>query len=323
MNRHLSLLLAAALAVSALFTATPAQAQATRTWISGVGDDVNPCSRTAPCKTFQGAISKTAAGGEINCIDSGGFGAVTITKAMTIDCGEVHAGILVANQAAIIVNAGASDVVRIRGLDIFGFGGTFGVRFLNGAALQIDDCRIRGFNLSGGWGVQFIPAGTSELFISNSLVSENGLPSDPSDVGGGVFVQPQTAGVARVVLNNVDLVNNAQGLRADSTGSAAPNAIRVSVQDSTANQNSFAGFAAVAPGGFAVDMVLDGSAANYNGGAGVTANGLNARVRMSRTVSTGNNVGTLQSASGVVESLQNNLVYGNANDGTRVNINQN
>ena len=64
----------------------PAEAQATRTWVSGVGDDANPCSRTAPCKTFAGAISKTAAGGEINCLDPGGFGAVTITKSMTIDC---------------------------------------------------------------------------------------------------------------------------------------------------------------------------------------------------------------------------------------------
>ena len=61
-----------------------AHAQATRTWVSGVGDDANPCSRTAPCKTFAGAISKTAAGGEINVLDPGGFGAVTITKSITI-----------------------------------------------------------------------------------------------------------------------------------------------------------------------------------------------------------------------------------------------
>src|SRR5216684_8686022 len=62
-----------------------ANAQATRTWVSGVGDDANPCSRTAPCKTFAGAISKTAKGGEIDALDPGGFGAVTITKSITID----------------------------------------------------------------------------------------------------------------------------------------------------------------------------------------------------------------------------------------------
>ena len=74
------LVLLAAFAAGELFSVEPASAQAIRTWVSGVGDDVNPCSRTAPCKTFAGAISKTAAGGEINCLDSAGYGAVTITK---------------------------------------------------------------------------------------------------------------------------------------------------------------------------------------------------------------------------------------------------
>src|SRR2546430_572797 len=81
-----------------------AQAQ-TRTWVSGVGDDLNPCSRTAPCKTFAGAISKTAAGGEIDCLDPGGFGAVTITKSITIDCGTVTGGILAAGTNGVNVNA--------------------------------------------------------------------------------------------------------------------------------------------------------------------------------------------------------------------------
>ena len=78
----------------------PAQAQASRTWVSGVGDDANPCSRTAPCKTFAGAISKTAVNGEINCLDPGGFGAVTITKSITIDCHEVFGSILNAGPTA-------------------------------------------------------------------------------------------------------------------------------------------------------------------------------------------------------------------------------
>src|SRR5205085_2322693 len=89
---------------------TSAHAQATRTWVSGVGDDANPCSRTAPCKTFAGAISKTAAGGEIDCLDPGGFGAVTITKAITIDCGTFPGGILNSTFNGVIVNtAAASD----------------------------------------------------------------------------------------------------------------------------------------------------------------------------------------------------------------------
>src|SRR5262250_3426176 len=89
-----------------------AQAQATRTWVSGVGDDVNPCSRTAPCKTFAGAISKTAVNGEINCIDPGGYGAVTITKSITIDCHEIFASILNAGTNGINIpfdSFGAAD----------------------------------------------------------------------------------------------------------------------------------------------------------------------------------------------------------------------
>ena len=108
--------------------AAPANAQATRTWVSGVGDDANPCSRTAPCKTFAGAISKTAAGGEINCLDSAGFGAVTIVKAMTIQCEGVIGGILASGQNGIIVNAGANDVVTLRGLDLLGINALTGIQ---------------------------------------------------------------------------------------------------------------------------------------------------------------------------------------------------
>jgi len=49
-----------------LLLQTPAHAQAVRTWVSGTGDDANPCSITSPCRTFAGAISKTQAGGVIS-----------------------------------------------------------------------------------------------------------------------------------------------------------------------------------------------------------------------------------------------------------------
>src|SRR5881392_1320633 len=93
-----------------LLTAATASAQATRTWVSGVGDDANPCSRTAPCKTFAGAISKTAANGEINCLDSGGFGAVTITKSLIIDCTGTLGGILNAGSNGVAVNIAGGQV---------------------------------------------------------------------------------------------------------------------------------------------------------------------------------------------------------------------
>src|SRR6267154_736185 len=105
-------------------------AQATRTWVSGVGDDVNPCSRTAPCKTFAGAISKTATAGVINCIDAGGFGAVTIGKSLTIDCSNVMAGVLVSGSNAINITA-AGITVNLRGLDIEGVGtGLIGINII-------------------------------------------------------------------------------------------------------------------------------------------------------------------------------------------------
>src|SRR3954453_7767352 len=87
-----------------VLAAAPAYAQATRTWVSGVGDDANPCSRTAPCKTFAGAISKTAINGEINCLDPGGFGALTITKSITVDCHEIIAGVASQGAAAMTIN---------------------------------------------------------------------------------------------------------------------------------------------------------------------------------------------------------------------------
>src|SRR5260370_6384407 len=130
---------------------TAAYGQASRTWVSGVGDDANPCSRTAPCKTWAGAISKTAAGGEIDALDPGGFGAVTIVKAITLDGGGGQvASILASGTNAIIVQAGATDEVIIRNLRINGIRqsispGTNGIRWTSGGALHVENCYIFGF----------------------------------------------------------------------------------------------------------------------------------------------------------------------------------
>ena len=109
--------------ISAIFLALlamPAKARSTRTWVSGVGDDANPCSRTAPCKTFAGAISKTAAAGEINCIDPGGFGTLTITKAIAIKRSSVEAGVLASGTNGITVSAATTDNVYLESLDFEG-----------------------------------------------------------------------------------------------------------------------------------------------------------------------------------------------------------
>jgi hypothetical protein len=125
--------------------------QASRTWVSGVGDDANPCSRTAPCKTFAGAISKTAAGGEIDALDPAGYGAVTITKAITIDGGGGQvASVLVSGTNGIVVQAGPNDVVILRNLRFNGIGtGLNGIRFLSGKDLNVESCYIFGFTQNG------------------------------------------------------------------------------------------------------------------------------------------------------------------------------
>src|SRR5499427_5429271 len=139
----LPLSITATLVVICLWSSA-AQAQAPRTWVSGVGDDANPCSRTAPCKTFAGAISKTLAGGEIDALDPGGFGAVTITKAITIDGGGGQvASVLVSGTNGIVIQAGPNDVVTLRNLRVNGIGtGINGIRFLSGRALHIQSCYI-------------------------------------------------------------------------------------------------------------------------------------------------------------------------------------
>src|SRR5947209_2952408 len=149
------LLPAVAALIAALVLPASAVAQASRTWVSGVGDDANPCSRTAPCKTFAGAISKTAAGGEIDALDPGGYGGVTITKAITIDGGGGQvASVLVSGTNGVNVQAGPTGVVilrnlRINGIEGAGSGGLNGIRYLSGASLHVENCYIFGFTGDG------------------------------------------------------------------------------------------------------------------------------------------------------------------------------
>lgn len=147
-----------AVAIFALTFASVAQAQATRTWVSGVGDDANPCSRTAPCKTYAGAISKTARDGEISTLDPGGYGQVTITKSITINGGGTGAGygsILATGftQAVLINITDAADTrksVRLDWLNLNGSStGIHGIRMLAGNALHVENTIIDGFTTNG------------------------------------------------------------------------------------------------------------------------------------------------------------------------------
>ena len=153
--------------------ASVAQAQATRTWVSGVGDDVNPCSRTAPCKTYAGAISKTAAGGVISTLDPGGFGAVTITKSITIEGTGTLGGILNASTR-VTVNALSTDVIVLRDLAMHGAGtGLNGVRILSAAEVYIQGCTIQN---NAGDAIDIAPSGvgtTTRVVIDRSRIFNN------------------------------------------------------------------------------------------------------------------------------------------------------
>jgi hypothetical protein len=212
MNKIRFTLKAFAFLVFTLACATAAQAQATRTWVSGVGDDANPCSRTAPCKTFAGAISKTADGGEIDCIDSGGFGTVTLTKSVTIDGQGTLAGILAAGTNGVNVNDSGSGapntkIVKLRNLSIQGVGtGLVGINFTSGKAVFVENCFISGFKAGSGHGITVsLTVGGSSLSVSNTIIEDNS--------GDGVRATT-TTGTLRVGIDNCRLDKNNNGAHA-------------------------------------------------------------------------------------------------------------
>ncbi len=209
-------------------------AQATRTWVSGVGDDANPCSRTAPCKTFAGAISKTAASGEINVLDPGGFGAVTITKSITISSIGFEAGILVSGTNGVNINAAATDVVILKGLDFEGLLTSLnGVNILSAKDVLIEDCTFDGFKAAGtGNAINVAPtANPVNVVIHNCRISKCNSAVNVTPLGAvtadvniiGVLVSLNLVGInstgtgASVRVSNSSILNNATGVTA-STG---------------------------------------------------------------------------------------------------------
>jgi hypothetical protein len=187
-------------------------AQATRTWISGVGDDVNPCSRTAPCKTFAGAISKTAAGGEINCLDPGGFGTVTITKSITVDCTGTFGSILASGTNGINIAIApethdTSRTVRIRGLSINGAGsggptGISGIRITGAAKVFIENVAIDGFTKNG---ISVENVGAAQVSIYRTSIRNTET---------GIMVAPGAGGTAEISLSESLVAGNNTGISA-------------------------------------------------------------------------------------------------------------
>ena len=267
-----------------------AGAQASRTWVSGVGDDANPCSRTAPCKTFAGAISKTAAGGEIDALDPAGYGAVTITKAITIDGGGGQvASVLVSGTNGIVVSANAStDVVILRNLRINGIGtGLNGIQFLSGKALGVENCVVFGFTQNG---INIASSG-GRVWITNSDANNN--------AGHGVSVVSTAA--TSVSIDHSRLELNNFGVLAGSNS-------KVTVTNSSSSLNAF-GFVAQPAAGTG-ELDIQNSTASLNTNAGVFSGGGAgiATTRIANVSIFGNTVtGIVASTNGTVQSYLNNF----------------
>jgi hypothetical protein len=298
-----------------LLYSAPAAAQASRTWVSGVGDDANPCSRTAPCKTFAGAISKTAVNGEIDCLDPGGFGAVTLTKSITLDCLAVNGSILNAGTNGINIafdsfsGADTNKQVVLRGLSIQGFGtGLAGVNITGAAGkLVIEDSYI-GYNHGGqARGVVVGTSGNLQLTVRNTTIIDNS--------GGGLFAQP-ISGTATIDIDNVRFINNgAVGLGLTTASGAS--SIIATVTNSKFQAGGLAaasGIIAKAPTGVATIVVTSSSIA---GGPlyGINANGAGALIRVGSSVITNNGTALNAVNSGKIESFGDNDVTANANAG--------
>ena len=287
-----------------LAVASTGQAQATRTWVSGVGDDVNPCSRTAPCKTFAGAVSKTAAGGEIDALDPGGFGAVTLTKSMLID-GTTGAGfgsILASGVNGVNVNDALSGspntiVVRLRNLSINGAGTTLGingVNFTSGATVHVENCVIRNFS---GAGIRVATPQPARLIVSNTIISETGQGVD--------FAGTNTLNDAGVI-DNSTITRTGAGVRISNRASVAISNSNISVNNAVASTAGIIITTAVAGGGI-VD--LENCQVNFNS-VGVQPNAGNT-IRLGNTRMTGNG-NALNFNGGTIGSFGNNRIAGNA-----------
>jgi len=277
------------LVLAVLLAAPAAHAQATRTWVSGVGDDANPCSRTAPCKTFAGAISKTAAGGEISVLDPGGFGVVTITKAITINGDGTLAGILSAGTNGIIVNAGANDRVVIRNVSINGVGtGLNGIRFLAGKSLTVDHCTLSGFTTRG---IDVSLATTAQLFVHDTHITN--APT-------GIRLTT-TSGFAVGVLDNVRLEGLANGLEAAANGFAT-------INHSVISGNSSNG---VLASGANAEINVNSCQVAHNSLTGINASVSGSRIRISDNDIYNNTTGISIAAGATVNSAVNNRVAGN------------
>ena len=290
-----------ALRIITLFTFTlaismMAHAQATRTWVSGVGDDANPCSRTAPCKTFAGAISKTAVAGEIDALDAGGFGTVTCVKSITIDGNGFGGGILASGTTGVTVNIAAGNAgdperkVTLRRLQINGTGAISGggartgvraINFISGLALYVENCYIQNFNLEG---IRQAVGETSLLSVKDTNIQNCNVGIDASTTSGAALLVADRLRIERMSSNGINLgthgfatirdsfiIFNGGGGTGDGINMSASNTDgHVFIESTVINHNPTVG---VRSGGGTSDVVLSNATIQSNGTALATGGG--------------------------------------------------
>jgi hypothetical protein len=299
-----------AVAIFTLTVASMAQAQATRTWVSGVGDDVNPCSRTAPCKTFAGAISKTAAGGEISVLDPGGFGTLTITKSITVDggTGSGWASVLASATTGFTINAtGADDRVVLRNISINGalpqHASFRGVRIVAAKSVHIENCQITGFRGNPGRGIEDVRSVDGDLYVSDTVIRNN--------AGSGIVVLPSSGTpTLRSFINNCQIVQNGTG--AGGVGGIGTGYVLVglnlkgSISNSNISKNTTIGIGGEGGAKIAVTNCIV-----HQNGTGIDSNGAATAVTVARTNVHGNTTNGLGFSGGTILSYGNNEVSGN------------
>lgn len=279
-----------------------ASAQATRTWVSGVGDDANPCSRTAPCKTFAGAISKTAANGVINVLDPGAYGAVTITKSIAIEADGDFAGVLASGTNGVVINAAATDNVVLRNIKFDGVGtGLNGIRVMSAGSVLVDHCVIADFV---DYGIDIAPtASATKVSIINSVFRRAGNLSTEALIR----VQPTAPGSVSLLLDGSTLLASKSGIRMKGPA-------KFDLRNSVIKGGEFNGVVLVESTDLITGAIDNVHIVDFPG-SGLTVAGANSSVRVGNSTISQNGSGIVSINLGQIISWTGNRITGNSLNG--------
>jgi hypothetical protein len=312
---HLLALIASILIV--ITSHTPAQAQLLHTWVASNGSDAANCDRPTPCASFSGAYGKTTAGGEITCVDSGNYGLLSISKALTVNCEAAigsNAGAGGGSTGSFVVGSlAATDVVILRGLDLDD-GNQSGtnalVSFFGGGTLRLEKIRVASAP-SSMHGVFFVPAdGAAKLHVMDSVISNIAMSGAPSGLRAGIFIAPNSGLQATVVIERSVIDNNQFGIFADGTSGGT---IRGVVKDSVVSGNTNNGIS-VNTNGTVVGLMVDNTLVSGNN-YGLAAGGTKGLILVRRSTITANNNGLSAGGGGQVVSYRDNSLNNNTVDG--------